>query len=284
MYKVYCHTFPNGKKYIGLTKTSEDARWKNGKGYKTCPLVNRAIEKYGWENVKHEFIAEARTKSEAESLERMYIKEFRTNNGKYGYNILPGGDVATNELTDDMRKKLGNGWRGKHRTEEEKIAISRGVKERFKRPESNGHFGMKASDETKSKMSATHKKRWDEELRHQATARMKKRMSDPEYKKRIVDNLMKHPPKPKPMSEETKQKLRDINTGRWINEKSPTSKRIVQLSKNGAYIRTWANAGEAERAGIALRVNIGKVCLHYPHCHTAGGYKWEFEENYKTTE
>lgn len=281
MYKVYCHVFPNNKRYVGITKISEEARWKNGKGYKTCPLVDRAIKKYGWENVEHELIGEVETKEDAEVLERWYIITYNTNDERYGYNILPGGDVATNELTEEMRKKLGNGWRGKHRSEAEKEAIGKGVREKFKRPESNGHFGMKASAETKAKMSASHKKRWNEELSRQASERMKKRMSDPEYKKRIMDNLHNHPPKPKPMSEETKEKLRKRNIGRWINENSPTSKPVVQLTKDGEYIKTWANAGEAQRQGIASRGNIGKCCLHYRNCFTAGGYKWEYEENYK---
>lgn len=280
MYKVYCHIFPNGKRYVGITKISSEERWKNGNGYKTCPLVDRAIKKYGWENVKHELIVEVDTKEEAEIMERMYILIYNTNDKRFGYNILPGGDVASNNITDEMRKKLGKGWRGKHRTEKEKNAIAKGVKKRFARPESNGHFGMKASDETRAKMSASHKARWTEELSTKASERMKKRMSDPEYKRKIVENLQRHPPKPKPMTEETKEKLQKMNTGRWINENSPTSKPVVQLTKDGKYIKTWANAGEAQRAGIALRENISKCCYHYPHCYTAGGYKWEFAETY----
>jgi hypothetical protein len=34
-WKVYCHTFPNGKKYVGITKRSPEERWhKDGSGYK----------------------------------------------------------------------------------------------------------------------------------------------------------------------------------------------------------------------------------------------------------
>ena len=31
-------------------------RWKNGKGYSKNTYVRAAIEKYGWENVKHEIL------------------------------------------------------------------------------------------------------------------------------------------------------------------------------------------------------------------------------------
>lgn len=51
-YCVYCHTFPNGKRYVGISSDCEK-RWRNGKGYETQPKMNRAIQKYGWENIKH---------------------------------------------------------------------------------------------------------------------------------------------------------------------------------------------------------------------------------------
>lgn len=191
MYTIYCHIFPNGKRYIGLTKTSLQTRWDNGRSYKTCPLVNRAIDKYGWENICHEVLGTAPTKEKAEEMERMYIAKHKSNNPSYGYNILPGGDVATNALDDEMRKKLGNGWRGKHRTDEEKAKISAGVKEKFKRDSSNGHFGMKASDETRRKMSESHKKRWsDPEMRRIASERMKARhKNDKAYNDKVIGKL-----------------------------------------------------------------------------------------------
>lgn len=191
MYTIYCHIFPNKKRYIGLTKTSLSVRWENGKKYKTCPLVNRAINKYGWENINHEILGEYETKQEAEIMERIYIIQYKTNDLKYGYNILPGGDVASNEITDDMRIKLGNGWRGKHRTEEEKELISQGVKRTFTRKESNGHFGMHHSNEAREKMSKSHKKQWEnrEEWRKSASSRMKERWNDPVYREKMLKKL-----------------------------------------------------------------------------------------------
>lgn len=191
MYTIYCHIFPNKKRYIGLTKTSLRVRWENGKKYKTCPLVNRAINKYGWENINHEILGEYETKQEAEIMERIYIIQYKTNDPKYGYNILPGGDVASNEITDDMRIKLGNGWRGKHRTEEEKELISQGVKRTFTRKESNGHFGMHHSNEAREKMSKSHKQQWEnrKEWRKSASSRMKERWNDPVYREKMLKKL-----------------------------------------------------------------------------------------------
>lgn len=56
-YTVYCHTFPNGKKYIGITGQSVSRRWRNGEGYEGQPVYN-AILKFRWENIKHEILFE----------------------------------------------------------------------------------------------------------------------------------------------------------------------------------------------------------------------------------
>lgn len=156
MYTVYQHIFPNGKRYIGVTRTSVEKRWGyRGYNYKS-QVVGRAIEKYGWENIEHEVFAVCDTKEQAEHLERWLVKHFDTTNPEHGYNVLPGGDVAVNDATPEMRYKLGNGNRGRHHTEEEKQKISEGCKRRFKRPESNGHIGRKAPEGTKEKMREAH--------------------------------------------------------------------------------------------------------------------------------
>jgi hypothetical protein len=43
MWKIYKHTFPNGKVYIGQTKTRLSKRFENGAGYNACPLIAKAI-------------------------------------------------------------------------------------------------------------------------------------------------------------------------------------------------------------------------------------------------
>ena len=51
---VYVHYFPNGKMYFGITSQSPQARWgKDGAGYKNQPIMWRAIQKYGWDNIQH---------------------------------------------------------------------------------------------------------------------------------------------------------------------------------------------------------------------------------------
>lgn len=104
--------FPHGKVYVGITGQKPEGRWQNGHGYKECPAMNRAISKWGWKNIDHDIIAEVETLEEAERLERYLIAWFKSIDPNYGYNILPGGDVAHNELTDYRRWLLGSGTRG----------------------------------------------------------------------------------------------------------------------------------------------------------------------------
>ena len=282
MYYIYCHTFPNGKRYVGITRTSPERRWGEGRHYNTCPLVHRAIQKYGWENITHEIIDTAESKEDAENKERYYIGEFMSNNPDHGYNVLPGGDVATNPLTPEMRYKLGNGQRGKPRTDEEKRKIGAGVRAAFSRPESNGHLGHHHTEATRSLMSDSQTKRWaDDTLGREAAAeRIRQRMSDPKYRSEIAANLSKYKRKPGEwtMPEEARIKLGNYNRGKWLGDKSPCSKPVLQYDLNGNFIKKWANAGEVERAGIAGRSNVSACCRGTPHVKTAGGYIWRFEE------
>lgn len=97
-YCVYEHVFPNGKKYIGITCDTEK-RWRNGKGYETQPKMDRAIKKYGWENVEHNIIVEGVSKEEAEQLEQKYIAEYNT--FANGYNSTIGGNTVGGYYLDE---------------------------------------------------------------------------------------------------------------------------------------------------------------------------------------
>ena len=113
-YCVYVHTSPSGKKYVGTTSQSVDARWKNGWGYYTQPIFYRAILKYSFENFKHEIIKADLSKEDAISLEKELIKKYNTTNRKYGYNVTEGGETIS----------PNNHWNGSHHTEESKMKIS----------------------------------------------------------------------------------------------------------------------------------------------------------------
>ena len=113
-YVVYKHTTPNGKHYIGITCKTPTARWgSDGSGYKT-QLFWRAIQKYGWDNIKHEILYVGLSKEEAKTKEIELIAKYQSDNPNYGYNQTKGGD-STYEGKKNPRKDLGNlreNWKG----------------------------------------------------------------------------------------------------------------------------------------------------------------------------
>lgn len=92
-YKVYLHIFPNGKRYVGITKQNLDKRFSNGKHYKN-QIVGKAMKKYGWDNIEHKVVSENLTQKEACNLEQKLILKYKSNQSKYGYNRTIGGDVG----------------------------------------------------------------------------------------------------------------------------------------------------------------------------------------------
>ena len=112
-YTIYKHTCPSGKVYIGMTcATRLNDRWKNGKGYKTCVLFNRAIEKYGWGSFKHEILFTGLSRAEAEAKEIEQIKQYRSDDPQYGYNIECGG-YGVGKHSPETLKKMSENRKGK---------------------------------------------------------------------------------------------------------------------------------------------------------------------------
>ena len=107
-YTLYKHIFPNGKIYIGITCQDPIIRWrKDGSGYKNNPLMWKAIQKYGWENITHEICYTNLSEDEANNLEQALVKEYNSTDPKFGYNIRPGGLVVSGwHHTEETIKKL----------------------------------------------------------------------------------------------------------------------------------------------------------------------------------
>lgn len=174
---VYKHTNKtNGKVYIGQTGTKVEHRWRNGEGYKNCPLFWKAICKYGWNNFEHEVIAKNLTQEEANATENQLILKYNSNNPLYGYNLTSGGDhsipneIARKAISESHMGEKNCNW-GKPRTEETRKKIS----------ESNK--GKQVSQETRRKLSKSLQKE-------------------------------NHPNWGKHLSEETKRKIGEANQGR----------------------------------------------------------------------
>ena len=122
-YCVYVHTNKiNGKRYVGQTKKNPLVRWgKNGKNYKGCRKFYNAILKYGWDNFEHVILNSGLSKQEADTLEKKYIKEYKTREQKYGYNIEFGG--STKEWSEESKEIMRMHRLGKKLSEETKRKV-----------------------------------------------------------------------------------------------------------------------------------------------------------------
>lgn len=105
-YTIYMHINKiNGKTYIGQTSQRPEKRWDNGKGYKTSPRFYNAIQKYGWENFEHKILYTNCLLEEANYLEQMLIKKYKTYDENFGYNITKGGKNFHH--SEETKKKIG---------------------------------------------------------------------------------------------------------------------------------------------------------------------------------
>lgn len=134
-YCVYLHICPNQKKYVGITSQNPCRRWANGDGYKGNKHFYSAIQKYGWDNIKHEIVCAGLTKEDACAKEVELVAYYKSNTPDFGYNQSVGGEV-------------NEGWKHSEETRLKLKEISTGDKNPF--------YGKKHTAETKEKMSKNH--------------------------------------------------------------------------------------------------------------------------------
>lgn len=118
-YCVYKHTSPSNKIYIGITKNIKNRWSRKGHGYKNNPYFINAINKYGWDNFKHEILFDKLTKNEACELEKTLIKEYNSTDRSIGYNISLGGEAFFEGCTHtkETKEKLSKVLKGKNKGE-----------------------------------------------------------------------------------------------------------------------------------------------------------------------
>lgn len=117
-YVVYKHTSPSNKVYIGITSRNPEKRWgKNGNKYLRHKHFYNAIQKYGWDNFKHEILFENLTKEEACQKEIELIAFYKSNDRSFGYNQSTGGESGH------------AGCIGRKYSKEERLKIAKATKE-----------------------------------------------------------------------------------------------------------------------------------------------------------
>ena len=106
----------NGKSYIGITRRTLTARWKEhvvGANKASASALSLAIRKHGKENFLVEHIASAQSESELLDLERILILQHNSIVGSgRGYNLTPGGEGVVGPRSQafrEMRRKMQTG-------------------------------------------------------------------------------------------------------------------------------------------------------------------------------
>ena len=239
-YILYKHTCPNGKVYIGITGMPFERRCgKDGRGYAKNPLFSKAIQKYGWQNIRHEILYRGLTKAQAERKEIELIAEHKSNQREHGYNVSSGGESGTAGVKMDLltRIKMSEAHKGKNLSDEHKNNLSLSRK------------GCSFTVEHRQKLSEAKKGKY-----------------------RGADNPWygKHP------TEDTRAKMRESHLGKQTGANNPKSRSVCQLDKRGNVIGIYDCIADAYRKTGISQSHIGGVCRQ--ERKTAGGYMWRYSE------
>ena len=153
MYTVYQHKNKiNGKIYIGITSQKPEQRWgSQGCNYKSSPHFYSAIQKYGWDNFKHNILFTDLTKEQACLKEQELIKEYNSMNREFGYNSTSGGDIFT--MNEETKQKISQAMIGNQN------GLGHPCSEEKKEKISNAQKGRKFTEEHKQKLSEAAKNR-----------------------------------------------------------------------------------------------------------------------------
>lgn len=285
-YKVYIHKFPNNKVYIGITCQKVYKRWKNR--YIGCPRMYNAIKKYGWENIEHKVLFDNLTKEEAEQKEIELIRDYKSNQKQYGYNIENGGS-----------------HRGKHNIETiEKIKKSNSSKTFFKKETIPWNKGLPMSEESKKKMiEAKTGVKLTKEHKKKISEGNKGKHRNQETIEKMINTKKEHYPNGFHHSKETIEKIRQKNLGkkRSIDAKlkqslsmkskyekgyiSPSKGRkaynrkpIVQLDLENNFVREWDCISDASKY---YGINPSRIILVLKGKRKkTNGYKWLYKSEY----
>lgn len=196
---VYVHVFPNGKQYVGLTGNVPENRWYRGLGYRTSPAMNNAILHFGWNSVTHIVLLRGLDFETAEKVERLLIKERKTTQTEFGYNLSLGGG-SMGRHTKETKEKMRLAHVGKTKSVETRKKISAALRGRSLSAEHREqlrlvNIGKTHSLESRTKMSIASRKRpWSAENRAKGVLarRGKRKPLSEEHRKKISESLRRN--------------------------------------------------------------------------------------------
>jgi group I intron endonuclease len=189
----------NGKIYVG--KDEFNNQLYLGSGY----ILKKAIKKYGKENFKKEIIEECQSRESLEDREIYWIKTLNATDPGIGYNIAEGGTGGntyfgkTEKEMIEIKSKISKSGKGRVFSEEHRKKLADSARRR-KGNKPSKFKGMKYEDYMDSEKAGLVKQKVSEGAK-------------------------------RPMSEETKIKISNNNTGRNLGPKSDKHKENLSVAK-----------------------------------------------------
>ena len=197
---VYVHVFPNGKMYFGVTSQKPKERWgSDGRGYKYQSLMWKAIQKYGWNNIRHIILFDKLSFSDALNEEQRLIQKYGTNEPEFGYNNTLGGEGVLGYKYTEEQLVNHRYWLGRHHSEETKRKLSEQRK------------GRKMSFDQIQKLS---------ESKRGKPSPLRGRTLSAEHKQKISDSLKGSKNHCKPHTLETRISISEASKGRTVSQET----------------------------------------------------------------
>jgi group I intron endonuclease len=209
----------NGKQYVGMTKNIKRRWHQHISANGSAPALHAAIKKYGNDGFIYSYICDAFDFEAACDLEQVLIKQHNTKT-PYGYNLTDGGDgVRGRPMTENDKKirretvlKFVNSLSAEERAKKFGVKGKKFTAEQIEKlriSNKGKNLGKKASEETRAKMSIAHKNRVRKPLSEETKEKIRqsllgRKMPEAEKPKHASFLGRKH-------TEETKAKIRASN-------------------------------------------------------------------------
>lgn len=251
---IYCHTAPNGKRYIGQTCQEPEKRWRGGEGYKKvdAPYFYNAIQNYGWDSFEHVVLCSCSSQEYADFLEQWFIKKYDTMNREKGYNLTSGGKGSTGRvLSAESRAKFAEHARKIEWTEERRKKVSETMKRKF----ASGEIVRNPiSEEVREKLRIAHLGPRNSNFGKKRSEETRRRMSEAQ--------------KGRHHSDETRRRQSEAA----LNSTKRKRCAVHQFTLEGTYVASYSSQKEAERQTGILSASISSCCRG--KSQTSGGFIW----------
>lgn len=279
----------NGMRYLGRRKIGKDNSWIRYLG--SGSIFRRALKKYGKENFSRNIVCFCYSEEELNKAEYDLSVLLNVVEDENWYNLCYGGGATS----------------GYHHSEESKRKMSQNsIPSEETREKMRISAKARCTDEWRQKMSEMNKGKWSGKNNpnygnHNRPYKNNLSRKNKDKNNKSTNNKNKKPSnwsrennprhirplvgKDNPMfgkthSEETREKISKNRKGKLTGKDNGRARAIVQLTKDGEFIRKWDYITLAADFLGVKPWNIITCCSHPDKLKTAYGFKWMYEEDY----